>query len=406
MTRRIGRYEILRVIGRGSMATVYLARQIDLDRQVALKELTLFDGDDPEPARRMLREARLAGSLSHRNIVTVHDHLQIGGTPYIAMEYVAGGSLRSRVGRLSLPQIGGVLEGVLGGLAHAERHRVVHRDLKPENVLVTTEGWVKIADFGIAKATGGARSTASLTAAGTTLGAPRYMAPERAMGQDVGPWSDLYSVGVMVFELLVGRTPFHETTAPMEILMRQVNDPVPPVASLVPGTDPALSGWVQHLLEKDPARRLRSAATAWDELDEILRDQLGTLWIRDALLVAPSAAPAERTAGRPTTAQSGESRQRRTVAPATIPLSPVARREPRRGRRRPPARRLALFAAALVVAAAAAMARSGGDPGRPATAMPDRVAPAATPAGTPGIVRSEDPSDDEPDEDEPDENED
>jgi serine/threonine protein kinase len=186
MNRRVGRYVIERELGSGGTAIVYLARQLDLDRLVALKELGAVR-KDPAFVRRFLRESRLAASLAHPNIVTVHDYFEQGGTPYIAMEYVAGGSLRPHIGRLSLAQIGGVLAGVLAGLAHAERRGIVHRDLKPENLLVTEDGQVKITDFGIAKAISAAQTAGGLTAAGTTLGTPNYMAPEQAMGQEVGP---------------------------------------------------------------------------------------------------------------------------------------------------------------------------------------------------------------------------
>jgi serine/threonine protein kinase len=144
VARTVGRYEILDELGRGGMATVYLARQVDLDRLVALKELSALRQSDPTFARRFLRESRLAGSLSHPNIVTVHDYLECDGVPYIAMEYVAGGSLRPHVGGLSLSQIAGVLEGVLSALDYAHGRHVVHRDLKPENVMVTSEGRVKL----------------------------------------------------------------------------------------------------------------------------------------------------------------------------------------------------------------------------------------------------------------------
>src|SRR6267142_689278 len=136
----VGRYEILRELGRGGMATVYLARQIDLDRPVALKELGALSTSDPSFAKRFLREARLGGSLSHPNIVTVYEYFADGGTPYIAMEYVENGTLRPHVGRMSLAEIGGVLEAVLSGLALAEQRHIVHRDLKPENLLVTADG--------------------------------------------------------------------------------------------------------------------------------------------------------------------------------------------------------------------------------------------------------------------------
>ena len=186
------------------MAVVYLARQTDLDRWVALKELHP-EARDESVVKRFLRESRLAGSLSHPNIVTVLDFFEVDGTGYIAMEYVPRGSLRPYVGALTFAQVAGVLEGVLAALTCAERDGIVHRDLKPENVMVTADGRVKLADFGIAKATGAA---SLLTATGTTLGTPHYMAPEQAMGQAVGPWTDLYSVGCMAYELVTGRLPF------------------------------------------------------------------------------------------------------------------------------------------------------------------------------------------------------
>src|SRR6201990_3527053 len=150
--KTVGRYEILREVGRGGMAMVYLARQTDLDRFVALKELGAFHASDPSFAQRFLRESRVAGSLSHPNVVTVHDYFEHDGTPYIAMEYLPRGSLRAYVGRTSAAESIGVLEGLLAGLDHAARAGIVHRDIKPENLMVTDAGHVKIADFGIAKA--------------------------------------------------------------------------------------------------------------------------------------------------------------------------------------------------------------------------------------------------------------
>jgi hypothetical protein len=301
--RSVGRYEILRRIGQGGMATVYLARQTDLDRDVALKELNVVDGSDPRVAQRFLREARLAGSLSHPNIVTVHDFFQFGGKPYIAMEYVARGSLRPYVGRMSLPQVGGVIEGMLAALAYAEERRIVHRDLKPENVMVTAEGGVKIADFGIAKATSAVQDpTLNLTATGTTLGTPNYIAPEQAMAQELGPGTDLYALGVMVWEFFAGRVPFYDTDEPVAIAMRHVNEAIPPVSALRPDVDPAISAWVERLLIKDRAARTDSAGRAADELDEIMLGVLGPRWRREAALPARpgvgAAAAADAVAGR------------------------------------------------------------------------------------------------------------
>ena len=134
----VGRYELLRELGRGGTATVYLARQTDLNRVVALKELSALPVSDPSTARRFVRESRLAGSLNHPNIVTVHDFFEHHGTPYIAMEYLERGSLRPLVdAQLTFAQVAGVLDGMLAGLSHAHEHGIVHRDLKPENLMVT-----------------------------------------------------------------------------------------------------------------------------------------------------------------------------------------------------------------------------------------------------------------------------
>src|SRR4051812_12021849 len=281
-TKTVGRYAMYREIGRGGMATVHLARQTDLDRLVALKELAAFHASDPTWAKRFLRESRVAGSLSHPNIVTVYDYFEHDGTPYIAMEHVERGSLRAYVSRMTPAQIGGVMEGLLAGLAHAEASGIVHRDLKPENLMVTADGRVKIADFGIAKATTKMQTGAFLTATGTTVGTPTYMAPEQAMAQDIGPWTDLYSVGCMAFELFTGNVPFHDSDAPMAILLRHVNEPIARVDAVDPSVDHRIADWIERLLVKDPAQRTRSAAAAWDDFEEILLSLLGPRWRREA----------------------------------------------------------------------------------------------------------------------------
>jgi serine/threonine protein kinase len=287
--KTVGRYEILREVGRGGMAMVYLARQTDLDRFVALKELGAFHASDPSFAQRFLRESRVAGSLSHPNICTVHDYFEHDGTPYIAMEYIERGSLRPYVGTMNQAQIGGVLEGLLAGLAHGEQHGIVHRDLKPENLMVTSDGRVKIADFGIAKATNQMQTGAFLTATGTTVGTPTYMAPEQAMAQEIGPPTDLYSVGCMAFEMYTGRVPFHDTEAPMAILLRHVNEQIPAVKSIDPSIDQEISDWIERMLVKDPTKRTQNANDAWDEFEEIIIGLLGPRWRREARLREGSA---------------------------------------------------------------------------------------------------------------------
>ncbi|MDQ5807201.1 MAG: serine/threonine protein kinase, partial [Actinomycetota bacterium] len=263
-TRRIQKYEILGAIGRGGMSTVYLAYDEDLGRHIALKELDLRD-ENPELVERFMRESRMAASLQHPNIVTVHERLHHEGVPYIAMEYLDRGSLRPRVGALTRPQTFGVLEAALAGLAHAHAQGVVHRDLKPENLLVTSEGTVKIADFGIAKAL--TRVTRTLTRAGASLGTPEYMAPEQVTNKAVGPATDLYSLGIIAFELVTGRVPFESGDEPLAVLFRHVNEAPPAPSTVAPGVDPQLDAWILRCLAKDPADRPPSAEEAWDELE-------------------------------------------------------------------------------------------------------------------------------------------
>jgi serine/threonine protein kinase len=281
----VGRYEIIDELGRGGMAVVYSARQTDLDRLVALKELPAFHATDPAFAERFLRESRIAGSLSHQNIVTVHEYFVHDGTPYIAMEFVERGSLRPYIGKLTLAKTGGVLEGLLAALAHAEQRRIVHRDLKPENLMISGEGTVKIADFGIAKALGQVSTGRFLTATGTAIGTPTYMSPEQAMGKEVGHATDLYAAGVIAYEMLVGRAPFASNDTPMAILFQHVNDPPPAARTIVPDIDPRIEHWLDWMLKKDPSERPRSAEIAWEAFEEVLLGVVGPRWRREARLL-------------------------------------------------------------------------------------------------------------------------
>jgi predicted Ser/Thr protein kinase len=283
----VGRFELLGQIGYGGMAVVHLARQLDLDRLVALKELRMRDAQGAM-LKRFLREARLGGSMNHPNVVTVYEHFEYADTPYIAMEYVQGGSLRPRIGQLDLAQVFGVLEGVLAALDHAERLGIVHRDLKPENLLVTDRGQIKVADFGIAKALA-LTGTAELTSTGAFLGTPAYMAPEQAFAQTVGPYTDLYAVGVLTFEMLVGRVPFVNSEVPLAALLRRVYETIPPASSIDPEIDDGLSEWIDRLIAKDPTARTQKAEQAWEELEEIALRLLGPRWRRGARCIVPGA---------------------------------------------------------------------------------------------------------------------
>jgi len=325
--RPAGRYEIVRQIGQGAMATVYLARQLDLDRDVALKELDRVGIGRPAVlAQRFLREARLAGSLSHPNIVTVYEYFEDAGRPFIAMEHAQRGSLREHITNLSLSQTIGVLDSLLAALTHAETRGIVHRDIKPENILVTADGRIKIADFGIARAYSVIGGTL-LTATGTTVGTPMYMAPEQATGKQISIATDLYAVGTVAFEMLLGRVPFGTGESPLAILWQHINEAHPDPRALRPDLDPGLSRWVEQLLAKDAADRPPSAAAASDALEEIALELLGSRWRRDAPLLAPApanppAAEPDQLAPRAPVATG----PRHAVAPARDPADPGATR--------------------------------------------------------------------------------
>jgi serine/threonine protein kinase len=261
--------------------------------------------------------------MSHSNVVTVHDFFEHAGTPYIAMEYLPRGSLRPYMGNLSLAHVAGVFDGLLAGLSHAEEEGIVHRDLKPENLMLSRDGQIKIADFGIAKALFGLQSGMFQTATGMTVGTPAYMAPEQAMSEHIGPWTDLYAVGVIAFELFMQRVPFPATESPMAVMMRHINTPIPPVSSLNPSVPESISDWIGRLLVKDPAHRTSSAADAWDELEEIVIDLLGPRWRRQAMLTAPTEAEREYETYHPGRRPGGAAPGPATPPPADLPPGPL-----------------------------------------------------------------------------------
>ena len=284
--RRVSKYEILREVGRGGMATVYLARQTDLDRLVALKQLeVLHDFRSGADVERFLREARVAAGLDHPNIVGLYEYVEQDGEAYIAMEYVEGGTLRPFVGRLTLAQVAGVLQGALDGLGYAHASGIVHGDVKPENVMVGAAGRVRIADFGIARALNEAIIATSPEAAQTVFGTPAYMAPEQAMVKDVHPATDLYALGVMAYEHFCGNVPFHDSEKPLGLLFRKVTEPVVCPLTCNPGLDPELAHWIEWLLQTEVGPRPSTALEAWEAFEEIVLRLLGPRWHRQARLL-------------------------------------------------------------------------------------------------------------------------
>ena len=274
------------------MAVVHLARHTGLGRDVALKELRVHRADDPQLVLRFAREAQMVASLSHPNVVTVHDFFEDDGLTYIVMELLRGGSLRARLEeparKLSLPQLLGVLEGMLAGLGYAYEQGFVHRDIKPENVLVGSDGRVKIADFGIARALDSARGPA-LTRTGDRLGTPAYMAPEQVTTGEVGPWTDLYAVGLVAYEMATRRLPFDDSPTMVIAQRRLTSEPAPPVRGLAPDLDEGVADWIDGLLATDHEARPADASAAWGGLAPHARRLVGAKGLPSLLEAAPSA---------------------------------------------------------------------------------------------------------------------
>jgi len=284
--RRIGKYIIKRELGRGGMGAVYLAEQPGLGREVAIKELILSAVADPTALKRFMQEAQVMARTSHPNLVQVHDLEQMGDANYIVLEFVRGKSLRDRInqGNLPLPQTFAVMHGVLQALDYAHKHAIVHRDMKPENVLMSEEGDVKVADFGIARLTddSGAGSTATKT--GTTVGTPQYMSPEQVASSKVDGRSDLYSAGIMFYELVVGQPPFtaSEADGPFTLMAKHVQAPPKPPSVHRPGLDMGLEEVILKSLSKRPEERYQSGQEFDDAMSRIA-DRLCPGWQRSLL---------------------------------------------------------------------------------------------------------------------------
>ncbi len=256
-------YKIERELGRGGMATVYLAVQQSLERQVALKVMKTVLAADDDFAERFVREARTAAGLQHSAIVAIHDAGQAGHHSYIAMEYVSGGELKERLhqGAMKPAEALAVLRQIAGGLNYAHGKGFVHRDVKPENILFREEGTAVLSDFGIARAIG---SGTRMTATGLSIGTPHYMSPEQARGQAVDGRSDLYALGVVFHEMLTGKVPFNAQDS-FAVGLMHINDPIPQLRATLATYQPS----IDRLLAKDPDDRYQTGAKLIEDLDRI-----------------------------------------------------------------------------------------------------------------------------------------
>ncbi|MFL5870258.1 MAG: Stk1 family PASTA domain-containing Ser/Thr kinase [Solirubrobacterales bacterium] len=254
-----GRYRLVSRLGSGGMADVWLADDEMLNRKVALKFLHERFAQDTQFVERFRREAQSAAGLQHPNIVGVYDRGETDGRHWIAMEYVEGASLADLIARgLSVGEAVEIVRQILVGVRFAHSRGIVHRDLKPQNVLVDPEGRARVTDFGIARA-----GVSEITATGSVLGTAQYLSPEQAQGLEVTAASDLYSVGVILYEALTGRVPF-EADSPVAVALKQVSEQPRRPSEVNPRVPPALDGIVLKALAKDPQNRYASA-------DEFLR---------------------------------------------------------------------------------------------------------------------------------------
>ena len=369
--QQIGKYQIQGLIAYGGMAAVYRGRDTMLDRDVALKVLNSGLAHDPAAAERFRREAITAANLEHPNIVPVYDVREMDGLSYIAMRYVPGETLRERLrreSRLPLDQIVPIVGAVAAALSYAHRRGVVHRDVKPGNILLEPNGRVLLADFGIARTAGQSR----VTATGEVVGTVQYLAPELIQGAEAGPGSDIYALGVVLYEMLTGRPPF-EGDDLMSILYRQIQDPPPPLRTGAPAVDAALGPILERALAKTPALRYPTPdALAADVTRAVAALPPGTM-LTPARRDPPPPPPAPRVAeALPATAVAAIGP---ALDPATRPTTPAPVAPRRRvGRQALVLGGVALFLLGALVLGVGALRR---EPGGGGEAEPGFDAPVA-----------------------------
>jgi eukaryotic-like serine/threonine-protein kinase len=263
-----GRYRLEAKLGSGGMSTVYLARDETLDRPVAAKVMHREMSEQEDQLQRFRQEARAVAKLTHPNVVSVIDAGEDGGYPYIVFEYVKGETLKqriARVGALDTQEAIAYAIEVARGLSVAHARNMVHRDIKPQNVLIDEEGRAKLTDFGISRQL----EQDGMTATGRVLGTTDYVAPEQAMGKGADPRSDIYSLGVVLYEMLVGQVPFHADSQ-VGVAMKHVNEELPDVQRRRPEASAAVALVVERATAKDPAERYQGIGEMIDDLETAL----------------------------------------------------------------------------------------------------------------------------------------
>lgn len=254
--QQLGPYQIISQIGKGGMATVYKAYHAAMDRYVALKVVAIGLAEDPNFLRRFQQEARLIARLEHPHILPVHDFGEADGIPYLVMRYLEAGTLKERLAAspLSLPEIDRIFTQLADALTYAHENGVVHRDIKPSNAMLDRRGDIFLTDFGVAKIVEG---SSQLTATGAITGTPAYMSPEQAQGQRADQRSDIYSLGIVLFEMLTGRVPF-EAETPLAVIFKHIQEPPPPLSVVRPDLPYMLEPVLLRALAKSTAERFAS----------------------------------------------------------------------------------------------------------------------------------------------------
>jgi len=340
------RYELEELVGSGGMSSVYKAHDTLLERDVALKILHEHHLDDAEYVERFRREARTVAQLSHPNIVTVIDRGDADGQPFIVFEYIDGRTLDkvvARRGALPVEQALAIAIACARGLAFAHSHGLVHRDVKPQNILLDDTRQPKVTDFGIARSLNVRKG---VTQTGTVLGTSNYIAPEQARGERSGAASDIYSLGVVLFELLTGRVPFDGDNF-VTVALRHINEPPPSISTRRGDVPPRVDAAVRRALAKDPSDRFPSMDAFAAELSECLREVRAGSPDSSATVITPAA---------PGRARRRSPRGRITRGPVVISL-------------------LALAALAVIVVAAVAVQQNG-------SVLPGLIHGTTTPADT------------------------
>lgn len=266
----LGRYQLIEKLGEGGMAAVYKAYDPRLDRFVAVKVILSSFQQDASFSKRFDLEAKSLAKLSHPNIVQIHDYGEQAGIAYLVMAYVPGGTLKQRIaGPMNYSDAAKLLIPIAKALEFAHQNNVIHRDIKPANILLTQSGEPMLSDFGIAKMLGEGHT---ITGPGVGIGTPEYMSPEQCRGISIDQRSDIYSLGIVLFELITGRTPFHADT-PMAVALKHVSEPLPRLMDLAPGLPDMVEKVIYKALAKNPYDRYQNMSEFIAVLENLAQEE-------------------------------------------------------------------------------------------------------------------------------------